>query len=86
MVNMSNLDNLLRNLKGSGITVPAEVEKAMYKVGEGGEKEKPLGTHVVLTGRNAKEELIAAADLVTEMRLVKHPFRDGIKAQKGIEF
>ena len=49
-------------------------------------KEKPLGTHVVLTGRNAKEELIAAADLVTEMSLVKHPFRDGIKAQKGIEF
>jgi len=49
-------------------------------------KEKPPGTHVVLTGRNAKEELIAAADLVTEMSLVKHPFRDGIKAQKGIEF
>ena len=49
-------------------------------------KEKPLRTHVVLTGRNAKEELIAAADLVTEMNLVKHPFRDGIKAQKGIEF
>ena len=48
--------------------------------------EKPPGTHVVLTGRNAKEELIAAADLVTEMSLVKHPFRDGIKAQKGIEF
>ena len=48
--------------------------------------EKPPMTHVVLTGRNAKEELIAAADLVTEMTLVKHPFRDGIKAQKGIEF
>ena len=48
--------------------------------------EKPLMTHVVLTGRNAKEELIAAADLVTEMTLVKHPFRDGIKAQKGVEF
>ena len=43
-------------------------------------------THVVLTGRNAKEELITAADLVTEMTLVKHPFRDGIKAQKGVEF
>ena len=49
-------------------------------------KEKPLRTHVVLTGRNAKEELIAAADLVTEMNLVKHPFREVIKAQKGIEF
>ena len=48
--------------------------------------EKPPVTHVVLTGRNAKEELIAAADLVTEMTLVKHPFRDGIKAQKGVEF
>ena len=48
--------------------------------------EKPEMTHVVLTGRNAKEELIEAADLVTEMELVKHPFRDGIKAQKGIEF
>ena len=48
--------------------------------------EKPSMTHVVLTGRNAKEELIAAADLVTEMTLVKHPFRDGIKAQKGVEF
>jgi cob(I)alamin adenosyltransferase len=48
--------------------------------------EKSPMTHVVLTGRNAKEELIAAADLVTEMTLVKHPFRDGIKAQKGVEF
>jgi len=42
--------------------------------------------HVVVTGRNAKPELIEAADLVTEMTLVKHPFRDGVKAQKGIEF
>jgi cob(I)alamin adenosyltransferase len=42
--------------------------------------------HVVVTGRNAKEELIEAADLVTEMEQVKHPFRAGVKAQKGIEF
>jgi cob(I)alamin adenosyltransferase len=42
--------------------------------------------HVVITGRNAPEELIAAADLVTEMTLVKHPFREGVKAQAGIEF
>ena len=42
--------------------------------------------HVVVTGRNAKPELLAAADLVTEMTLVKHPFRAGIKAQQGIEF
>ena len=47
---------------------------------------KPPMTHVVLTGRNAKEELIEIADLVTEMELVKHPFRAGIKAQQGIEF
>ena len=48
--------------------------------------EKPPLTHVVLTGRNAAEELIEAADLVTEMTLVKHPFRSGIKAQPGVEF
>ncbi len=48
--------------------------------------EKPDMTHVCLTGRNAKPELIEAADLVSEMELVKHPFRDGIKAQAGVEF
>ena len=42
--------------------------------------------HVVVTGRNAKPELIEAADLVTEMTMVKHPFRSGVKAQMGIEF
>lgn len=47
---------------------------------------KPPMTHVVLTGRNAKEELIELADLVTEMTLIKHPFRSGIKAQKGVEY
>jgi cob(I)alamin adenosyltransferase len=47
---------------------------------------KPPLTHVVLTGRNAKQEMIDAADLVTEMTLVKHPFRSGIKAQPGVEF
>jgi cob(I)alamin adenosyltransferase len=49
-------------------------------------KEKPRDLHVVVTGRNAKPELIDAADLVTEMTLVKHPFRAGVKAQQGIEF
>lgn len=49
-------------------------------------EEKPHMTHVVLTGRNAKEDLIEIADLATEMELVKHPFRSGIKAQKGVEF
>jgi len=47
--------------------------------------EKPAMTHVCLTGRSAKPELIAAADLVTEMSMVKHPFEDGVKAQKGVE-
>lgn len=49
-------------------------------------REKPSPLHLVLTGRDARPEIIEAADLVTEMRLVKHPFQKGIKAQKGIEF
>ena len=49
-------------------------------------EQKPEDTHVVLTGRNAKEELIEIADLVTEMELIKHPFRSGVKAQQGVEF
>ncbi len=48
--------------------------------------EKPPLTHVVLTGRNAKDDLIEIADLVTEMTLIKHPFRSGIKGQPGVEF
>lgn len=48
--------------------------------------EKPEMTHVILTGRNAKPELLEVADLATEMTLLKHPFRDGVKAQKGVEF
>lgn len=48
--------------------------------------EKPADKHVVITGRNAKDELIEIADLVTDMTLVKHPFRDGVKAQVGVEF
>jgi cob(I)alamin adenosyltransferase len=49
-------------------------------------EEKPAMTHVVMTGRNAKDDLIEIADLVTEMELVKHPFRSGVKAQIGVEF
>jgi cob(I)alamin adenosyltransferase len=49
-------------------------------------KARPKDLHVIVTGRNAKPELIELADLVTEMSLVKHPFRAGVKAQKGIEF
>ncbi|WNJ99876.1 cob(I)yrinic acid a,c-diamide adenosyltransferase [Thalassospiraceae bacterium LMO-JJ14] len=47
---------------------------------------KPEMLHVAVTGRNAKDELIEIADLVTEMTQIKHPFRAGVKAQVGIEF
>jgi len=47
---------------------------------------KPRNLHIVVTGRNVRPELVEAADLVTEMTLVKHPFRSGVKAQIGIEF
>ncbi len=49
-------------------------------------KGKPPMLHVILTGRGAKPEIIEIADLVTEMRQVKHPFEQGIVAQRGIEF
>ncbi|MDQ3179261.1 MAG: cob(I)yrinic acid a,c-diamide adenosyltransferase [Acidobacteriota bacterium] len=49
-------------------------------------REKQPDLHIVLTGRNAPAELIAAADLVTEMKEIKHPFHAGIFAQQGIEF
>ena len=52
-----------------------------------GLEQKPEDSHVVLTGRGAPDKLIAIADLVTEMSLIKHPFREqGVKAQPGIEF
>ena len=49
-------------------------------------RHKPADKHVVVTGRNAREELIELADLVTEMEQIKHPFRSGVKAQAGVEF
>jgi cob(I)alamin adenosyltransferase len=49
-------------------------------------RNKPADKHVIVTGRNAKDELIEIADLVTEMEQVKHPFRSGVRAQKGVEF
>ena len=49
-------------------------------------KARPEDKHVVVTGRNAKDEVIEIADLVTDMTQVKHPFRSGVKAQEGIEF
>jgi cob(I)alamin adenosyltransferase len=49
-------------------------------------KSKPENIDLVLTGNYAKEEVIEAADLVTEMKEIKHPFQQGIKAKKGIDF
>ncbi len=49
-------------------------------------KKKPKDLHIILTGRDAPPELIEIADLVTEMKVIKHPFKKGIKAQKGIEY
>jgi cob(I)alamin adenosyltransferase len=49
-------------------------------------RQKPRDTHVIITGRNAKDEIIEIADLVTEMTEIKHPFRSGIRAQAGVEF
>lgn len=49
-------------------------------------QKKPAQMHLIITGRNAKQELIEHADLVTEMREIKHPYKQGIKAQRGIEF
>ena len=49
-------------------------------------KEKPSSLDLVLTGRDAKEEIIELSDLVTEMKEIKHPFKSGIKAKKGIDF
>ena len=49
-------------------------------------RNKPAAMHLIITGRNAPESLIEIADLVTEMKLIKHPFQNGIKAQPGTEF
>jgi cob(I)alamin adenosyltransferase len=48
--------------------------------------DRPADLHVIVTGRGASEALLEAADLVTEMQAVKHPLKNGISAQKGIEF
>ena len=49
-------------------------------------EKKPAHTHVIFTGRNAKPEIVERADLVTEMKEIKHPFQKGIQAQKGIDY
>jgi len=71
------LDELNIPLRYDNLDIDAVVEAL---------RNKPEMLHVVVTGRNAKDELIEIADLVTEMTMVKHPFRAGVKAQKGIEF
>lgn len=48
--------------------------------------QRPPHVHVIVTGRNAPEPLLDQADLVTEMKLVKHPFAQGVKAQRGVDF
>ena len=75
--NMVLLDELNICLRYDYLDI-AEVVKVL--------KNKPKDTHVIITGRNAKDELIEIADLVTEMTQIKHPFREGVKAQAGIEF
>ena len=49
-------------------------------------RERPKRLSIILTGRNAHPKIIEMADLVTEMKEIKHPYKKGIKAQKGIEF
>jgi cob(I)alamin adenosyltransferase len=71
------LDELTYLIK-FGMVAEEEIVDALQK--------RPVGLHVVVTGRYASERLVAAADLVTEMRVVKHPLKSGIKAQRGVEF
>lgn len=68
----------INNAINYGLVDLADVSKIIH--------DKPSELHLVLTGRNVADEIVALADLVTEMREVKHPFASGIKAQKGIEF
>jgi cob(I)alamin adenosyltransferase len=49
-------------------------------------KQKPESLHIIITGRDASKKLIELADLVTEMKEIKHPYQNGVKAMKGIEF
>jgi cob(I)alamin adenosyltransferase len=66
---------------GSGFFYVIALEEMLQEL-----RRKREMLHVVITGRNAKEELIDLADLVTDMRLITHPYKAGIKAQRGVEF
>ena len=86
------LDYAQAHLNDSDMVILDEIN---YAIGFGlvGESEvlelidkKPPGLHLILTGRNATEKIIEKADLVTEMREIKHPFQKGVKAQRGVEF
>ena len=79
----SNFTNSRIDLTADKIYTISEATNDVLK----GIKERPPLTHVVLTGRGANKDLINNADLVTEMNLLHHPFKEqGVKAQKGIEF
>jgi cob(I)alamin adenosyltransferase len=71
------LDEILGSIKAGLVTLDQVLELVASK---------PADLHLVLTGRNAPQELIDVADLVTEMRPVKHPYEQGIMAQRGVEF
>jgi cob(I)alamin adenosyltransferase len=71
------LDEILGSITARLVTVDEVLELI---------RSKPATSHLVLTGRGAPAELVDAADLVTEMRLMKHPFTSGVVAQKGVEF
>ena len=75
--NLIILDEIIYSVKFKLL----DVEKVLELI-----KIRPPELHLVLTGRDAPQSLIDAADLVTEMTLIKHPFQRGIKAQRGIEF
>ncbi|MFZ0390409.1 MAG: cob(I)yrinic acid a,c-diamide adenosyltransferase [Calditrichia bacterium] len=49
-------------------------------------RERPAHLHMLFTGRNASQKIMAAADLVTEMQEIKHPYQQGIKAQPGVDY
>lgn len=74
MIILDEINNAVHN----GLLPVEEVLRAL--------DEKPDGLHLVLTGRNARSEVVERADLVTEMKEIKHPFKKGIRAQPGVEF